>query len=231
LLEEREKRRSAERLAILGTMAASLAHEVRNPVAAIRLHAQLLEDAPAAEGSASRALIASEAERIESLVNQWLRYARPQPPAMAAGDLGTTVEQALARCAAQAAHGRVALSKQIPQGTTFPVKMDRDRILQALINVILNAIQAQPAGGEVTVSLQSKAGNYEVSVDDQGQGFSAAALAKAQEPFYSEKEGGMGLGLAVASEVLLAHGGDLKLENPREGGARVVLRLPAQPLA
>lgn len=228
LQSEREKRRAAERLALLGRMAASLAHEVRNPVSAIRLHAQLLEDAPPDEAEASRALIGSEAERIESLVNQWMRFARPEPPVLAQADLVPLVDRAVSLMQAQADHAGVQISRDV-EGAA-PVKADRERLLQVLVNVLANAIQAQPSGGVVKISCRRQGGRCVVEVEDRGRGFSGAALQQARDPFFSEKEGGMGLGLAVSDEILRAHGGELKLENIATG-ARVSLILPADETA
>lgn len=222
LLEERDRRRAAERLAILGRMAASLAHEVRNPVSAIRLHAQLLEGAPPAEAEDSRALIAVEAERIESLVRQWMHFARPEPPALVTEDLQTLIDTAVKRVSAQAAHAGVSIEWS---GCVEKVSVDRERLVQALANLLLNAIQAQPNGGKVTVSTQRSGQEVEIIIDDEGTGFSEQALGRAGEPFFSEKEGGMGLGLASAFEVARAHGGVLLVQNRQPHGARVVIRL------
>lgn len=227
LREERERRQTAERLAMLGRMATSLAHEVRNPVAAIRLHAQLLDGAGTAEAAASRALIASEASRIESLVNQWLHLARPAPPVMAALDLAALVRHAAGLLDLQARHAGVRITVAPAWQAPVPVRGDGERLVQALANVLLNAIQAMPRGGPVGVELGRPAPQrVAVVVADRGPGFSAAALAAAGETFFSEKEGGMGLGLAVAREVARALHGELRWENRPDGGAQVTLELP-----
>lgn len=224
LIDEREKRRAAERLALLGRMAASLAHEVRNPVAAIRLHAQLLEGAPPEEAGASRTLIGSEAERIETLLNQWMHFARPEPPVLMRADAVGLVEKALAILKPKADHARVKITAD--HAGPVRVKADAERILQVLVNVITNAVQAQQAGGSVKLGVTRSGPRCVIQVDDTGGGFSTEALQKAKEPFFSEKEGGMGLGLAVGEEILRAHGGELRLENTATG-ARVSLILPA----
>jgi len=224
LVEEKEKRRAAERLAMLGRMAASLAHEVRNPVAAIRLHAQLLEGAPEAEAEASRQLISSEAERIESLVSQWLRFARPEPPVKRPVAVQDLLDRALASVSAQAAHANVRLEQQCADN--FVVQVDAERMHQVLVNLMLNAIQSHSSAGRVRVSSAIDNERAVVRVEDEGRGFSEAALQRATEPFFTEKEGGMGLGLAVCDELMRAHGGEMTLENSATG-ARVTLILPA----
>lgn len=220
LRDERERRRGAERHALLGRMAASLAHEVRNPVAAIRLHAQLLEHAEPEDATLSRQLIESEAERIEALVGQWLSYAKPVPPMLGSLDVMETVRQVVHLMEPQARHARVMLDVPLP---TVPVMIlaDRFRIQQVLGNLLRNAIQAMPSGGRVTLAVIDSGSRVSVVVDDEGNGFSASALARLGEPFFSEKEGGMGLGLAVAKDICEAHGGSLSVENRDGGGARV----------
>lgn len=218
LIAEREKRRHAERLALLGRMATSLAHEVRNPVSAIRLHAQLLERVCAPEERASANLIVGEAGRIESLVNQWLRYAKPEPVKMIPVDLAALAGEACQSLGPQADHAGVEISKEIsPAWESHPVKGDRERLRQVLCNLLLNAIQGMPTGG--TVHLRVLPGAVEIV--DGGSGFSAGALARFGEPFHSEREGGMGLGLAVSQEIIVAHGGMLSATNLPGKGACV----------
>lgn len=223
LVEERDKRRHAERLALLGRMATSLAHEVRNPVSAIRLHAQLLERVCAPEERASAGLIVGEAGRIESLVNQWLRYAKPEPVKMVPVDLPELVREARHSLGPQAQHAGVQIREETDSvWATHPVNGDRERLRQVLCNLLLNAIQSMPTGGAVTVRVLPGA----LEVVDQGGGFSEKALARFGEPFHSEREGGMGLGLAVSKEIIESHGGTLSATNLSGGGACVRIAWP-----
>jgi len=218
LVEERDKRRHAERLALLGRMATSLAHEVRNPVSAIRLHAQLLERVCASAEKESAGLIVCEAGRIESLVNQWLRYAKPEPVKMLPVDLPELVHEARQSLGPQAQHAGVGIREEIdPSWPTHPVNGDRERLRQVLCNLLLNAIQSMPTGGAVTVRISPGA----LEVEDQGGGFSEKALVRFGEPFLSEREGGMGLGLAVSKEIIESHGGKISAKNLPGGGACV----------
>lgn len=227
LNDERERRRAAERLALLGRMTASLAHEVRNPVAAIQMHAQLLEGASQEEFSVSREIIESEAARIESLVGQWMSFARPAPPVMSPVDVVVLVQEALRVMEPQAKHAKVTLHLSAPTvDAALVVNADRHRLLQVMSNLLTNAVQAMPLGGDVRILVEAKEATVRILVEDGGAGFSAEALAKLGEPFYSEKEGGMGLGLAVSQEICRAHGGTLKAINHDQGGACVIIELP-----
>jgi len=227
LREERERRRQAERHALLGKMAASLAHEVRNPLTAIRLHTQLLEHAPPAEAAISRALIESETGRIEALVGQWLGHAKPAPPVRREVDLTDLTRQAVRLLEPQAGHARVTLEFPQAEGPRTLVHADGDRLRQVLGNLLLNAIQAMPRGGRATVALHDEGARVALVVEDDGPGFSSIALERAGEAFFSEKEGGMGLGLTVVREICEAHGGSLSIGNRPAGGARVRAELPA----
>ncbi|QTN32456.1 hypothetical protein HZ994_08970 [Akkermansiaceae bacterium] len=226
LIAEREKRRHAERLALLGRMATSLAHEVRNPVSAIRLHAQLLERTCAADERASAHLIVGEAGRIESLVNQWLRYAKPEPVKLVPVDVAALAEDACRSLTPQADHSGVTISREIhPAWDAQPVRGDRERLRQALCNLLLNAIQAMPTGGTVHLRVLPGA----VEIEDSGAGFGADALTHFGEPFHSGREGGMGLGLAVSKEIVIAHGGTLTAANLPGKGACVRIGWPENP--
>jgi signal transduction histidine kinase len=227
LRDERELRRAAERHALLGRMAASLAHEVRNPVAAIRLHAQLLEHAGADEAAVSRDLIESEAGRIEELVSQWLNHARPVPPVLTEVDVVQSLRQAVQLMEPQARHAGVRID--MVAETSLLIPADRHRIQQVFGNLLRNAVQAMPSGGVITTRVLDEGKHVAVLFEDEGLGFSATALVRSGEPFFSEKEGGMGLGLAVAKDICLAHGGGLFVENRAGGGAVVRVEFSKNP--
>ena len=221
LAEERRAREQAERLATLGRMATGLAHEINNPVAAIKLHAQLLEsDAP----SESIATILGENTKIEALVNQWMFLARPQPPAVAPCDLAELVAECVRTVSPAAVHAKVTIDSKVAQASA---ELDRRRIAQAVCNVLMNAIHAMADGGELSISSAMEVGKVILVFCDTGPGFSAASLAKATELFYSEKEGGMGIGLSVTAEIVKAHGGELRIANGGHG-AVVTLVLPVK---
>jgi signal transduction histidine kinase len=224
LQDERCARERMEKLAVLGRMTAALAHEVQNPVAAIRMHAQLLHGG--ADGDTAMT-IEHEAGRIENLLNQWLFLTRPEPPALAPLDLGALLAKVVALHAAQARHAAVTV--QLQAGHGLVVAADGRRLDQVFRNLLTNALQAMPGGG--TLRIVACRADHGVTIDflDSGKGFSAAALQRCAEFFFSEREGGMGIGLSVASEIVKAHGGALTVQNRIEGGACVRVQLPAAP--
>ena len=224
---EREKRRQAERMALLGRMATSLAHEIHNPLSAIRMHAQLVQSAPAADLLAAATdfipTLLDETGRIESLVNQWMFLTRPEPPLMSALLLNEIVTQAVRGQSAAAAHANVTVTTEVP--AKLVVMGDKRRLGQAVTNAIVNAFQAMRLGGLLHISANQEGEFVALTFKDSGPGFSAQALDRHRELFFSEKEGGMGIGLSVTAEILEAHGGRLEVANAPDGGAVVTFKL------
>lgn len=225
LLTERERREQSERLALLGRVATGLAHEIKNPLASIQLHAQLMESVDLdAESQTSLRHLLAEVRVIEGLVNQWLYLARPASPKKQPLEALALLNETLEMLQPQAAHAGVSL--QWEAKTDSHILGDRLRLQQVLRNVILNAIQAMPGGGVLEIVLENQAAHLKITFHDHGPGFSTAALDHGAELFFSEKEGGMGVGLNVAREIISAHDGQIVLKNHPEGGALVEITLP-----
>ncbi len=221
LHEEQEGRQRAEKLAVLGRMTASLAHELQNPVAAIRIHAQLWR---ADTGHPSAGTIEAETERIDGMLSQWLYLTRPEPPAVAPVELGPLLASVVAMQQSQADHAAVAIALDAPTGLRLAA--DGRRLVHVFRNLIVNAVQAMPSGGRLAIRAARDGDDLAIAFADSGPGFSAKALQHFGEFFFSEKEGGMGIGLSVAGEIVRAHGGRLDAANRAEGGAVVTVRLP-----
>lgn len=231
LAQERERRREAERLALLGRMATGLAHEIHNPLSAIKLHAQMLRcgaaDAPPADYADILDVMLEETARIESLVNQWMFLARPAPPRSSRVRLDELVAKVVKSHRGRAEHARVQLVQEFA-GEVW-IDADARRVSQAVANIVLNAIQAMPSGGVLRIcgGTPNAAGTMStVTFCDTGGGFSEEALRRYADLFYSEKEGGIGIGLSVSSEILKAHGGRLQVANAPASGAVVTIELP-----
>jgi signal transduction histidine kinase len=192
------------------------------------MHAQIIGSSTPSEQTTtlihSLPILLGETAKIESLVNQWMFLARPAPPQTAPADLSDLCASVVHALTAQATHARVQIITEVPQNLHADV--DRRRLAQAIGNVIINAIQAMPTGGTLTIS-GWRGDSLRLVFRDTGQGFSPQALANHTELFFSEKEGGMGIGLSVTAEVLKAHNGALLVANAPTGGAVVTLQLPA----
>jgi signal transduction histidine kinase len=224
LARERSKRAQTERLAMLGRVATSLAHDIKNPLASIQLHAQLMTPANDEDSQAVQ-LIQSESEVIAGLVNQWLHLANPVPPRLSRLDLAEAIQSVATSLEPQARHGGVKLEFDLQ--SPFPADGDAQRLTQAFRNLIINAIQAMPRGGKLRISAKKHENDLTLRFADTGSGFSEAALARGTELFYTEKEGGMGVGLNIVASIIEAHGGSLSLQNDPKGGAFVSVSLPS----
>lgn len=223
LARERARRAHTERLAMLGRVATSLAHDIKNPLASIQLHAQLMRPASPEDARAVQ-LLQSESEVIAGLVNQWLHLANPVPPRLARLDVAATVQNVATSLRAQAEHAGVQL--ELDLSAPLWSQGDAPRLSQAFRNLIINAIQAMPRGGRLRISAEAHESSLTLVFADAGPGFSPAALARGTELFYTEKEGGMGVGLNIAASIAEAHGGRLTLENAPRTGAIVRVTLP-----
>ena len=229
VLADRQRRanqslRRTEKLRTVGQLAAGVAHEIKNPLAAIRSSAQLLEGKVAGREAELVGIIVSEVDRLNRVVNQFLQYARPAPVRRAPCRLSEILDGCLELLAPVAARRSVALAK-LYAGDDPEVPGDPDQLRQVFINLILNSIEAVPDGGRVEVGIESTGHSVSGFVRDNGPGIPGEKRRTVFEPFVTTKEGGTGLGLAVAQRIVNEHGGTLTLESGSGTGttARVTL--------
>lgn len=225
LREEQCRRRQSERMATLGRIATSLAHEIRNPASSIGLHADLLARDAKASNLESIRLIRAEVDRITDLVNQWLFVVRPAPPQSSTHDLVALVTRITESLRTTMDHAGANLRIAEP-AEPLPVNCDHARIEQVVRNLLVNAMQAMPEGGDIRISFETTPERAVLIIHDSGAGFSNDALQRFGEPFFSEREGGMGIGLTLAREVIDAHNGTITVRNAPNGGAVVYIELP-----
>ena len=219
-LEERESRLiQSERLATVGRMAAQITHEVRNPLASIGLHAELLADETAdrPEGQRLVQAIINEVDRLTGITETYLRFARLPKPALAAEDLGALVRGAFEFARHELAAVGISLSVAVAPGLP-EVWADENQIRQALLNLARNAREAMPRGGALLVEVTACEEGARVSLTDSGEGIPAENLPKIFDPFFSTKAKGTGLGLALVQQILVEHGGRVEVRSrPGEG--------------
>ncbi len=227
---ERDLQR-ADQLAILGQVAAGVGHELRNPLTSIKGLVQVNLKEASARGLPVEDLriIEQEIRRMERTLQMFLDFARPAKPERRRVELASLVERVFALVAGRAAKQRVVLGFQPPAGPVT-VQADQDQIQQLLLNLILNALDAMPHGGDLSVTLGSdRDEQVEIEVADHGPGIPAELLPRIFEPFVTSKEAGLGLGLAVSRRIAQDHGGSLGAVNRPGGGACFTLLLPAAP--
>jgi signal transduction histidine kinase len=229
LRESGEKLRRAERLSVLGEIAAGLAHEIRNPLAGMKgaleiVSGRVSAGTPEAEFAE---IAAREARRLEGLVQEFLDYARPRPPRLQPGELPRVLHRALSLLGPEAEAARVTLATAVDDAADGP-SVDPEQFQQVVVNVLLNAIQASPRGGRVSVRYRRDEDRGVIEVTDQGPGVPPEAAARLFEPFFTTKERGSGLGLAISQRIVSAHGGEIRLEPAPGGGTRVEIGLPIE---
>ena len=233
VLEDQTERRALEaqlrrndRLASVGQLAAGVAHEVRNPLAIVRATAQLLAAQASADASLQRytQVLTSEADRIERLISDLLEYARPRPPRPTPLDLDHFLETSAQQVRPYAAQHGVTVVVAGRAGTLFHA--DEAQLGQALLNLLLNAIQASDSGSVVQLVGEQSADVTTIAVMDHGRGMPPADLERACDPFFTTRPDGTGLGLALVAAVVQEHGGNLELTSVVGQGTRVTITLP-----
>jgi two-component system sensor histidine kinase AtoS len=227
-----------ERLAALGELAAAIAHEVRNPLAALKTSLQVLaRRLTGNEAGEFGADVQKEVDRLNALVASILDYARPAPAKPVPVAVPTILEQALALVGKSLdQHGiRFALEveRPLPRSLADPQQME-----QVFLNLFLNAQKAMPDGGRLTVKCRTgsaecgmgnETGSVEVVVADTGKGIPAEVMPRIFDPFFTTDPQGTGLGLAVTHRLIHENGGSILVESSPEGGAVFTVRLPSAP--
>lgn len=224
-----EKVVHSEKLALTGQLAARVAHDVRNPLSAMRMHAQLLRERdPDLDRGRSLEIILGEADRIERVVQGLLDLARPAELELREGDVNEVLSAALAVFAAHFEHRKILLQKRLGEDLP-PVALDRERLEQALLNVLQNAAEALVRGGTVWATTRHEDRGSEVVIEicDDGVGLDAASRDRVFDPFFSTKREGVGLGLVNTRNVVEKHGGAVELLPREERGTCAVITLPA----
>jgi two-component system sensor histidine kinase HydH len=211
-------------LAQLGTLSAVLAHEVRNPLSGIKGYAQLLEESLDDKQMGQYAnQVVTEAMRLEELVNDLLAYAQPSITRVEPVDLHFVVDQAIDLLAKRFAEENVQL---VCRHDGWPhVLGDVDRLQQLLLNLFLNALQATPAGGVVTVSIRHQGSYMELAVSDTGKGIDPQDLPHIFEPFFTRRARGTGLGLAICKKFIEDMNGTVKVTSIPGQGSTFTLNL------
>ena len=221
-LEEQLKR--ADRLAAVGRLASGMAHEIRNPLASISGSVQLLREDPGIgeENRRLMGIVVREVERLNLLLGDFLGFARPAPLQAERIDLAAMIAELVDLVRAGGQAGEVTIVSHSPE--QVPMCVDRQKLRQALWDLLLNAVEAaQPAG---TVRIGVDLVNGEIAVEDSGPGIDEKLRERIFEPFFTTKEKGTGLGLANVYANIQAHGGRVYVEASPLGGARFMIDLP-----
>lgn len=216
------------RLADLGQMASHVAHEVRNGLVPMKLYLSLLKRRISADTGAVEIVdkIGSGFTALESVVNDLLHFASHRDPHLASCDVNELVEEICDSLLPRLE------SDQITAELTFAepahIVGDKDMLRRAILNLILNALEAMPTGGRLEITGTHGDDGYEIEIADSGHGLSDDAAERMFEPFFTTKSGGTGLGLAIVYRIAQVHGGSVSARNCPSGGAAFTLRFPSQ---
>jgi two-component system sensor histidine kinase PilS (NtrC family) len=217
--------RRADRLAALGTLAAQLAHEIRNPLAAMRGSAQMLAQDQAGDPGSLRLtnILLRESDRLSRLVEEFLRFARPPKPQLRPVGLELLVRQLMEMMQADPLSRGVDLEVDLQP---VAAAVDPDQVRQVLLNLMRNAFEAVNSKGKVRVSLSAEGKMARLSVWDSAGSIPESNLGRIFEPFFTTRSGGTGLGLATAYSIVRGHEGRLSVSSSPEAGTEFVVELP-----
>jgi nitrogen-specific signal transduction histidine kinase len=236
--------RRSDRLASLGTLSAGMAHEIKNPLVSIKTFAQLLperyQDSDFRETFSN--LIGHEIDRIDSLVNQLLRFARPAKPVLAPMHVHDVLEKSLQLVGHRLYQKEIKLTRSW-EATVDTIRADADQLEQVFLNFFLNAMEAMKRGGELRVETEIRAASewvaaisgtnggdthevLRVTIRDNGEGIRDEDIAHVFDPFFTTKDYGTGLGLSVVHGIIQEHGGQIEVESELEKGTAFHILLP-----
>lgn len=225
-----EQLRRADRFSAIGQLSAALAHEIRNPLAAIEGAAEILAQ-PATSGAMREeflGIVRKECRRLNRLLGQLLDFARPRPPERRPVEVARILES-VAELSRHSAEKNGVRLRTAPAPGLPPLVADPEQLTQVLLNLAINAIQAMPQGGELLLSASRQDGGVAIAVRDEGEGVPPANMDKIFDPFFTTKADGTGLGLAVAQQIVTRHGGTIRADRNPGRGMTFTVWLPSEP--
>jgi signal transduction histidine kinase len=228
LEQSRQQVVRAAKLAVVGEMAAIMAHEVRTPLGILQTTAQMLqwETAISSEGKEMTQMIVEESARLNRLISILLDCARPRQPNMQIHDMHEIIQRVLDLLSSQAQKKTIQIESRFLNHAAF-IECDQELLVQVFLNLILNAIQILPVGGKIQISTEyADQTAIKITISDNGPGVAPENRAQLFDPFFTTREGGIGLGLTVTQQIVTLHGGHIWVGESELGGACFNLVLP-----
>ena len=231
-VEMQESLRRSETLSALGSLIGGVAHQVRNPLFGITAALDAFEsrfgDRPDVRRYAEA--MREPADRLQRLLSALLEYGKPSFPETVTVGLGSVAQAAVSACETLAVSRGVRISVSLPPISRAAVTIDRERVREALVNLIDNAVRHSPEGGVVAVTVERRPAPggdlVRFQVGDSGEGFPEEDVPRLTEPFFSRRHGGTGLGLALVQRIVHDNNGRLELRNADDGGAEAIVTFP-----
>lgn len=226
--ELEEQLNLAERLAALGEMVAGVSHEIKNPLGIIQSTAELLGGMPDANETQKRlsGVITEESGRLNGIVTEFLDFARPQVPNVGDCRLEEIIEKTLSFLGPELEKRGIVVNNDL-NGKPFELAADQELIYQALLNVLINAIQSmEEGGGTLAIGVKEERDNYRIEIRDSGCGIGDEHIKKIFNPFFTTKAKGSGLGLSIVRKIIEGHQGKIAIESQEGLGTKVEVLLP-----
>jgi len=226
----KEQLSRAKHLSSIGEMVAGVSHEIRNPLGIIRSSAELLKKKMTAVDPSSGAIpdiIVQEANRLNNIITDFLAFARPKNPERNPCRIEEIIERNISFLSAQLDEQGYTIkkrhSKYLPE-----INADASMLYQAFLNLFINAMQAMPDGGTVSIEILSNDHTVTIFFEDEGLGIPEDLMEQIWNPFFTTKEKGTGLGLGIVKNIIEGHGGSIQIHNRPVSGARVTVKLPVR---
>jgi len=228
ILEIEEQLRRADRLSALGELSAGMAHEIRNPLGSIRGTAEILQDGidPADPRYEFSRILIKEVDRLNRVVEDFLRFARPAPVERGRFDVNEALREVLTLTRQPALKNGVRT--ELVPGEVPLLPGDREQLKQAFLNLVLNALQAMPDGGTLAIATERVEGRLRIRFADSGQGIPRENLERIFNPFFTTRQEGTGLGLAITHRIVQGHGGRMEVESRLGEGTTFTVVLPVE---
>ncbi|MBO8168961.1 MAG: diguanylate cyclase [Thermoanaerobacteraceae bacterium] len=225
-VEKMEQQKRAEKMALVGQLAAGLAHELRNPLTSVKGFCHLIKeniDDPKIKEYLN--YMDADLTRISDLIGEFLLLSKPSAPQLEVIDAVEFLQEIIDFLESQARLQDISVMMQIP-GYLPKLHADKEQLRQAIINVMVNSFEAMPDGGEIYISLAPVGDKIGISIEDTGHGIPEENLQHILNPFFTTKEEGTGLGLSVTQRIVASHGGDIVIKSRENEGTVVTLYLP-----
>jgi signal transduction histidine kinase len=227
LKKAQEELKRAERLKAVGTLAAGMAHEIKNPLTSIKTFTEYLPAKHNDPGFIEKfhKIVIPEVNKINDIVQQLLDFSKPKALKLEEADIRQVIDQTLSFLNNDLIKYNISVTKQYdPDLVTLEI--DRSQIQQVFLNLFLNAIEAMKQGGKLTITTSSFPNQAEVIITDTGKGIPKADLEHIFDPFYTTKETGTGLGMSIVYGIIKEHKGEITVESEKNTGTKVKIRLP-----
>jgi len=224
-----EEIRRTDRLKAVATLAAGMAHEIKNPLTGIKTFTEYLDTRYTDENFRNKfkRIVGNEVDKINTIVGQLLDFAKPKPLSLQKIDIHKLLDETLSLLSSDLIKKRIDIAKEYNAKEAKTIKADSNRLKQAFLNLFLNAMDAMKNGGKLIISTKqsNETGSLEITIQDTGKGIPKKNLSHIFDPFYSTKESGTGLGLSIVHGIIKEHGGNITCESEENKGAKFIITL------